>query len=90
MHLFEEALQNYMAIHIKDKKYLAYLTLQSVEEYFSVAQFLKIYKSYLFAFDKIDGIDGNNVRMGGYHLPVSRNLKDEAMEKLPKGKLLKR
>jgi DNA-binding LytR/AlgR family response regulator len=88
--LFVEALQNYVAIHVKDKKYLAYLTLQSVEEYLPAEQFLKIHKSYLVAFDKIDGIEGNNVRIAGYNLPVSRNLKDEVMEKLLKGKFLKR
>lgn len=88
--LFVEALQNYVAIHVRDKKYLAYLTLQSVEEYLPPEQFLKIHKSYLVAYDKIDGIEGNNVRIGGYHLPVSRNLKEEVMEKLLKGKFLKR
>ncbi len=88
--LFVEALQNYVAIHVKDKKYLAYLTLQSVEEYLPPDQFLKIHKSYLVAFSKIDSIEGNNIRIGDYHLPISRNLKDEVLERLLKGKFLKR
>ena len=31
--LFAEALQNYVAIHTKDKKYITYLTFKSVEDY---------------------------------------------------------
>src|SRR5687767_1245898 len=88
--LFVEALQNYVTIQTLDKKYITYLTFKSVEEYLPAEKFIKIHKSYIVSASKIDTIEGNEIRIGNHHLPISRNLKDEVMEKLLKGKFLKR
>lgn len=88
--LFVEALQNYVTIQTIDRKYITYLTFKSVEEYLPSDKFIKIHKSYIVAASKIDTIEGNDIRVGIHHLPISRNLKDEVMEKLLKGKFLKR
>ncbi len=52
--------------------------------------FIRIHKSYLVAASHIDSIEGNIVRIGTHSLPISRTLKDEVMERLLKGKFLKR
>jgi DNA-binding LytR/AlgR family response regulator len=88
--LFAEALQNYVTIHTKDKKYISYLTFRSVEEYLPTDKFIKIHKSYIVSAQKIDSIEGNEVRIGQHHIPISRNLKDEVMDRLLKGRFLKR
>lgn len=88
--LFAAALQNYVAIQTRQKKYISYLTFRAVEEYLPDACFIKTHKSFLVAANKIDSIDGNDISIGGYHVPISRNLKEEVMEKLLKGKFLKR
>jgi DNA-binding LytR/AlgR family response regulator len=88
--LFAEALQNYVVIHTGDKKYITYLTFKSVEEYLPSDRFIKTHKSYIIAAEKIDSIDANDIKIGQHHIPVSRNLKEEVMEKLLKGKYLKR
>jgi DNA-binding LytR/AlgR family response regulator len=88
--LFVEALQNYVMIYTADKKFISYLTFRSVEEYLPVAKFIKVHKSYIIAASKIDSIEANDIRIGQHHIPVSRNLKEEVMEKLLKGKFLKR
>jgi DNA-binding LytR/AlgR family response regulator len=88
--LYVEALQNYVVIHTKDKKYITYLTFKSVEEYLPAALFIKVHKSYIIAAGKIESIDGNGIRIAAHHIPISRNMKDEVMEKLLKGKFLKR
>ncbi len=88
--LFVEALQNYVTIHTKDKKYITYLTFKSVEDYLPADKFIKTHKSYIVAASKIDSIEGNDIRVGQHHVPISRNLKDEVMERLLKGKFLKR
>jgi DNA-binding LytR/AlgR family response regulator len=49
-----------------------------------------VHKSYIIAAGKIESIEGNDIRIGAHHIPISRNLKDEVMEKLLKGKFLKR
>jgi DNA-binding LytR/AlgR family response regulator len=88
--LFAEALQNYVVIHTTDKKYITYLTFKSVEDYLPGDQFIKTHKSYIVSTSKIESIEANDIRLGTHHIPISRNLKDEVMDKLLKGKILKR
>ena len=88
--LFVEALQNYVTIHTADKKFITYLTFKSVEEYLPVERFIKTHKSYIISASKIDSIEGNDIRIGSHHIPISRNEKEDVMEKLLKGKFLKR
>jgi DNA-binding LytR/AlgR family response regulator len=88
--LFVEALQNYVAIQTKEKKYITYLTFKSIEEYLPEESFIKTHKSYIVAAAKIDNIDGNDIRVGDHHIPISRTSKEEVMEKLLKGRFLKR
>jgi len=88
--LYVEALQNYVTIHTPAKKYMTYLTFKSVEDYLPADKFLKVHKSYIVAASKIDTIEGNDIRIGQQHIPISRNQKDEVMDKLLKGKFLKR
>jgi DNA-binding LytR/AlgR family response regulator len=88
--LFAEALQNYVTIHTKDKKYITYLTFKSVEDYLPAEKFIKVHKSYIISAHKIDSIEGNDIRIDQHHIPISRSLKEEVMDKLLKGKFLKR
>lgn len=88
--LYVEALQNYVTVHTTTRKYITYLTFKSVEEYLPADRFLKVHKSYIVAPARIDSIEGSDIRIGSQHIPISRNLKDEVMEKLLKGKFLRR
>ncbi len=88
--VFVEALQNYVTIHTSSKKYISYLTFKSVEDYLPASRFIKVHKSFIVAAARIDSIDGNEIRMGEHRIPISRNLKEEVIEKLLKGKFLKR
>ena len=88
--LFVEALQNYVTIHTKDKKHIAYLTFKSVEENLPQDQFLKIHKSFIVAISKIESIEGNEIRIGSHSLPISRTSKDAVMERILQNRYLKR
>lgn len=88
--LFVEALQNYVVVHSREKKLITYLTFKSVEEYLPASQFIKVHKSYIVSASKIHSIEGNDIRIDQHHIPISRNLKEEVMEKLLRGKFLKR
>jgi DNA-binding LytR/AlgR family response regulator len=88
--LFIEALQNYVVVHTQEKKLITYLTFKSVEEYLPSSQFIKVHKSFIVSATKLDSIEGNDIRIGQHHIPISRNLKDEVMDKLLRGKFLKR
>jgi len=88
--LFAEAMQNYVTIQTTSKKYISYLTIKSVEEYLPGDRFIKVHKSFIIAAARVDSIDGNEIRMGEHHIPISRSLKEEVTDKLLKGKFLKR
>ncbi len=88
--LFAEALQNYVTLHTKEKKYITYLTLHALEEYLPKDQFIKTHKSYIIPVSKVDSIEGNDIRIGSHYIPISRNLKDEVLDKLVNNKILKR
>lgn len=88
--LYVEALQNYIAVHTLSKKFITYLTFKSVEESLPQHIFLKVHKSYLVALSKIESIEGNEIIIGHHHIPISRNMKEGVMERILKGKYLKR
>ena len=88
--LFADALQNYVTIHTPGKKYMTYLTFKAVEDYLPGDKFIKVHKSYIIAASKVDSIEGNDIRIGQQHIPISRNQKEEVMEKLLRNRFLKR
>ena len=88
--LFAEGLQNYVTIHTKEKKYITYLTFKAVEDYLPAQQFIKVHKSYIVSAAQIESIEGNEVLISGHHIPISRGLKEDVMDKLLKGKFLRR
>lgn len=89
--LFIESLQNYVVINTTEKKYITYLTLSAVEEQLPSSQFMKIHKSYLIALNKVKAIEGNEIIIqNGSKVPISRNLKDEVMNRILGNNLLKR
>lgn len=88
--LFVEAMQNYVTICTKQKKYITYLTFKGIEESLPASSFLKVHKSYIVSMDKVDSIEGGSIVIGQYSIPVSRANKDEIMEKILNGRFLKR
>jgi DNA-binding LytR/AlgR family response regulator len=88
--LFVEAVQNYVLIHTREKKLMTYLTFHAIEEFLPANQFIKTHKSYLVAVSKIESIDGNCIQIKHHTIPISRNLKDDVMEKLTNNRFLKR
>ncbi|HUQ96769.1 MAG TPA: LytTR family DNA-binding domain-containing protein [Chitinophagaceae bacterium] len=88
--LFVEALQNYVAIYTNTKKHISYLTLSAIEAYLPPEKFLKIHKSYVIALEKVDSIEGSDVRLQHHLIPISRHLKDAVLERLTSNRILKR
>ena len=74
--LYIEALQNYIAIHLADRKIVSYMTISNMMKQLPSTLFMRIHKSYIVALDKIDSISGNTIVIRGSGLPVSRNVKD--------------
>jgi len=77
--LFIEALQNYVAIHLADKKIISYITISGMEKKLPANLFMRIHKSYIVALHKINMITGSKIIINTHELPVSRNVKDKLM-----------
>lgn len=88
--LFVEALQNYVAIHTAEKKFISYLTFKGVEDKLPAHKFLKVHKSYIVQIARVDAFQNNELQIGTLKIPVSRNLKDEVLKKIFENKYLKR
>jgi DNA-binding LytR/AlgR family response regulator len=85
-----EALQNYVAIHLPDKKMVSYITISHVEKQLPEQLFMRVHKSYIVSLPKIQSIEGNTVTINQKQIPVSRNIKDTLMAKVVDKKLFKR
>jgi DNA-binding LytR/AlgR family response regulator len=88
--VYVEALQNYVCIHTTDKKYISYLTFKSIEDALPKDLFLKVHKSYIVQIEKIESIEGNELQVAQFKIPISRNNKEDVLQKLVAGKFLKR
>jgi len=87
--LYAESIGNYVRIYTEDKRHIAYLTMKSLEAQLPSDDFIKIHQSYLVNNSKINAIEGNEIKIAGKSLPISRNYKDIVM-KIVHQRLLKR
>lgn len=88
--LYMEAMQNYCIIHTAERKMITYITFSGLESQLPTDRFLKVHKSFIVALDKITAVDGNEIVIGNSRIPVSRNLKDDVMQKIMGNNLFKR
>lgn len=88
--LFVEAMQNYCIIHTPSRKLICYITLTTMQEKLPAGQFMKVHKSFIVALAKVNEIQGNTLVIGNAFIPVSRNLRQEVVEKITGSNLFKR
>jgi DNA-binding LytR/AlgR family response regulator len=87
---YVESLQNYVIIHTPSKKLITYMTLNSLENQLPKDQFLKVHKSFIVSIRGVKAIDGNEILIGESRIPISRNLKDQVVNRIIGNNLLKR
>lgn len=85
--LYIEGMQNYVTIYTVNGKFMTLLYLKNLEQNLDSQSFIRIHKSYIVAIDKIQAIDGNEVRIQSHNIPVSRNYRDQVIEQVVKKKL---
>lgn len=80
--IYIEAMANYVIIHTRLKKYITYLTFSGIEEQLPYDLFVRIHKSFLVAISAIQTIDGNEVITNTMRLPMSKNYKNDVMNRI--------
>lgn len=88
--LFIEAMENYAGIYVNGKKLVTHATLKSIQEKLPATSFIQPHKSYLVNISAIQSIEGNILHIDRFQVPVSKNQKEEVMEKIVNNKLLRK
>ena len=84
-----ESRENYVYIYTTTGKHLVNLTLRSVTEKMP-ASLIQVQKSFVVNMAFITGIEGSMIEIGPHRVVISRHLKEEVMEKIINGRLLKK
>lgn len=87
---YVESLQNYVIIHTSTNKLITYMTLTSLENQLPKDLFLKVHKSFIVSISAIKSIDGNEIVIGDSRIPISRNLKDQVVNRILGNNLFRR
>lgn len=88
--LYVEGMQNYIVIHTPKRKYATLLTLKNFEESVASKPFMRVHKSFIAAIPRIDSIESHEIIIHGAKIPLSKNYREDVMEKVLAKKLLDR
>jgi len=80
--IYLEAQGDYVRFITEGLSLMVHGTMKEFLEQLPVNQFERIHKSYVIALDKVVYLEGNQVKLGEYKLPVSLSYKDALVEKL--------
>lgn len=80
--LFFEAYDNYCNLYTSERKHLLSHTMKKVEEKIPSSIFLKVHRSYIINFSKIDSIHDGYIFIDNHKIPYSKSHKDQLMQKL--------
>ncbi len=88
--LFIEALQNYIIIHTRCKKSVAYLSLKDIIKSLPPAFFIQVHKSYIVSVKHIASVSREEVIISGHSIPVGRSYSDSLFQEIVSAKLIKK
>lgn len=75
--LFIEGLKDYVKIYNTSKLLLTKTTLKNLEEKLPQHEFLRVHKSFIISFSKIDSIENNRILIGERRIPVGNQYKTQ-------------
>jgi two-component system, LytTR family, response regulator len=80
--LYIEGMENYIAIHLEGRKVITHSTIKAFCRKLPAKKFLQVHKSFIVAIDKVKTIDGGTLLLGKYQVPLSRNFRELALQRL--------
>jgi len=86
--LYIEGLKDYVKIYCGDKPVLTQMSMKSIEEKLPVNDFLRVHRSFIVAFDKIDFIHKSFISIKGREIPLSDHYKDSFLSLVQKNKIM--
>jgi DNA-binding LytR/AlgR family response regulator len=82
--LYVEGMENYIVIHTAAQKFVTLLRMKTIEETLPASDFIRIHKSFIVSLRAVSSIDGNEVVVSGKRLPISREKRNEILERVIK------
>lgn len=82
--LFIEGMENYVAVHLPNKKLITHSTIKALFEKLPPGQFIQTHKSFIAAINKVDTIEGNTLHIKQHRVPVSKYLREGVLGQILK------
>jgi DNA-binding LytR/AlgR family response regulator len=79
---YVEAANNYIWVHLADRKLLVYQSLRGMEEQLQGDDFIQVHKSFLVARRHVSQVKGETIIVGSMPIPLSRRFKTRVLEGL--------
>jgi DNA-binding LytR/AlgR family response regulator len=83
-------MQNYVTIFTQKGKYITLLYLKNVEQNLDKQSFIRVHKSFIVSIPKIEAIENNEIIIQSFRIPISRNYRDQVIERVVNDKLWKK
>ncbi len=83
--LYVESLKDYVMVRTTAEDLIVHHNLHSFTDLLPQEDFMRIHRSYTVSLEKIKAINGNQVEIGGKHLPIGRNYQSEVKNRILKG-----
>ena len=80
--LFLEGCKEYVKIHTEKGMFLSLDRLKNLENLLPSNEFLRVHKSYIVPICRATQLSGNEIIISNFHIPVSREQKDEIVKKI--------
>lgn len=80
--IYIEGQREYVTFHTTRQRITVLYTMKTLEDKLPPAQFIRIHKSYIVSFDRIEAIEGKILTIAGEKLQIGGSFKDELMKKL--------
>jgi DNA-binding LytR/AlgR family response regulator len=87
--LFVEGRENYIHIQAIARHYMTLLPMKNIEQVLPKDKFLRVHKSWIVSIGKVEAIDGNELKINTFKVPISRNLKEEVLMKILNNRLIR-
>lgn len=76
--LYIEGLADYLRIHVKDRKpIVARMTMKDMVEKLNSQDFIRVHRSYILPFSKIEAVRGGTIYIAGQELPIGRTYAED-------------
>ena len=80
--MYVEAMQNYSVIQTLTGKLMTLTSLKKMEDLLPKDRFVRVHKSYIISLNRVEAIEGNQVKIGPKMIPLSKSVRDQVIQRL--------